>query len=550
VSWDDSQRFLHALNQRVPGLDLRLPSEAQWEYACRAGSTSPWCFDGDETGLGEYAWHSANAGRETHPVGQKRPNAWGLYDCHGNVWEWVQDTWHESYEGSPDDGSPWESSQADANRVIRGGSWYDYARFCRSAYRDRRLPAYRLDFLGFRPARVELREPGSGPGREERSDRPRLGPARGSGSGGAEAGAHRGASAREGQHQSGAQPATLAPAGTTLRLHADEGSGIALPEAPALVLRTDRDELTLRRLPKPGWADAMGRDRFGLWADIRIESTRAAAVIQRLRWIPPGRFLMGSPNGEPGRGRAEGPRHEVVIGQGYWLFDTPCTQALWEAVLGEHESSFRDPRRPVEKVSGDDARRFADALQARLAALDDDGGRVVLPSEAQWEYACRAGTETALYTGPIEIRGDIQQSMDAPALDPIAWYGGNSGADYVLEVGEDSTTGWWEGKQKQYPHSKAGTRRVRQKQPNAWGLYDMLGNVWEWTEDHWHDSYDGAPTDGSAWINSDRDAGAGRVIRGGSWDGVALLCRSASRYGVVPDDRDDYLGFRPARVQL
>ena len=294
----------------------------------------------------------------------------------------------------------------------------------------------------------------------------------------------------------------------------------------------------------------MGRDRFGLWADIRIESPSAAAVIQRLRWIPPGRFLMGSPDDEPGRWRAEGPRHEVMIGQGYWLFDTPCTQALWEAVLGGHESRFRDLQRPVERVNWGEAERFAEALQERLAALDDDGGRVVLPSEAQWEFACRARTETALYTGPMEIKGRIEQSMDAPALDPIAWYGGNSGVDYDLEVGEDSTTGWWEGKQKQYPHRKAGTRRVRQKQPNAWGLYDMLGNVWEWTADHWHETYEGAPTDGSAWINSDRDAGAGRVIRGGSWIGFARICRSAYRYRYDPDRRYSSLGFRCARVQV
>jgi formylglycine-generating enzyme required for sulfatase activity len=167
---------------------------------------------------------------------------------------------------------------------------------------------------------------------------------------------------------------------------------------------------------------------------------------------------MGSPDDEPGRWEAEGPRHQVALGTGYWLFDTPCTQALWEALLGENPSRFQDPDRPVERVSWEDVQqRFLPALNERIPGF-------MLPSEAQWEHACRAGTETALYTGPIEIFGE----MNAPALDPIAWYGGNSGVDFDLAEGEDSTTGWWKGKDKQYPHERAGTRKVKGKQQNPW----------------------------------------------------------------------------------
>jgi formylglycine-generating enzyme required for sulfatase activity len=547
VSWEDTQRFLAAINARVPRLDLRLPSEAQWEYACRAGSTTRWCCGDDAAALGEYAWYAENAGGETHAVAGKRPNDWGLYDCHGNVWEWVEDVWRGSYAGAPADGSAWEASSGPgAGRALRGGSWYGVARLCRSAFRGGGGPGDRGGGLGFRCARAQARELRSGPagsGGDERSDRPRADPARGSGLGRFGAWPHRGAGgAHGGREGEQTAPAVSAAAGATVRVGAAETVCIALPDSPVLLLRTDREQLTLRRLPRPAWAHAAGRDRYGLWADIRIEAPGAQPVRQRLRWIPPGRFTMGSPADEPGRYDDEGPQHEVVIEQGYWLFDTPTTQALWEAVLGAHQSRFRDPRRPVENVEWADARRFIDALNARLPPGGDTGTRFALPSEAQWEYACRAGTTTALYSGPIEIPG----ANNAPALDPIAWYGGNSGEGYELAQGHDSS-GW---REMQYPNPKSGTRPVGLKAPNPWGLYDMLGNVWEWTEDHWHGSYDGAPADGTAWLDADAATGAGRAIRGGSWAGNARYCRSAYRRRVVPDLRRESLGFRCARAQV
>ena len=279
----------------------------------------------------------------------------------------------------------------------------------------------------------------------------------------------------------------------------------------------------------PAWASGWGQDRWGVFVEFTLQE-----ITQRLRWIPPGRFWMGSPEEEPGRFDGEGPRHQVTLTEGYWLFDTPCTQALWEAVMEKNPSRFQSPTRPVERVSWHDAQNFLKQLNGRIPDLN-----LILPSEAQWEYACRADTETAIYTGELAILGE----RNAPALDPIAWYGGNSGIDFELDNGYDSS-GW---EKKQYLHTQAGTHPVQFKRANPWGLYDMLGNVWEWCQDHWHDNYQGAPTDGSAWLSG--DAVARRVLRGGSWIRYARDVRAACRYAYPPALRYDYIGFRCARVR-
>ena len=134
VSWDDAQIFIQKLNQLSGKKNYRLPTEGEWEYACRAGSTSDYYFGDNESQLGEYAWYDGNSGATTHPVGQKKPNEWGLYDMAGNVWEWT-DSWYDSSHSS---------------RVIRGGSWYYFAGRCRSDCRRRGAPGGRVNFIGFR----------------------------------------------------------------------------------------------------------------------------------------------------------------------------------------------------------------------------------------------------------------------------------------------------------------------------------------------------------------------------------------------------------------
>ena len=170
------------------------------------------------------------------------------------------------------------------------------------------------------------------------------------------------------------------------------------------------------------------------------------------------------------------------------------------------------------------------ALNERVQGLEAG-----LPTEAQWEHACRAGTTAATYAGDLDILGE----NNAPGLDEIAWYGGNSGVGYELEKGGGSS-GW---PNKQYPHTKARTREVASKRPNPWGLYDMLGNVWEWCTDMRRDYRS------SRVVDPVGPPGPGRVIRGGSWRSDARLVRAAFRLWLEPGDRGDDLGFRISQGQ-
>ncbi len=288
----------------------------------------------------------------------------------------------------------------------------------------------------------------------------------------------------------------------------------------------------------PAWASAWGEDEFGVWTSFTI-----GEATQTLRWIGPGSFRMGSPDHEPGRyGPAdfggqynEGPQHQVTLTEGFWLFDTPVTQALWQAVMDDNPSRFVSPDRPVERVSWDDIQVFLERINHRIDGLD-----LVLPTEAQWEYACRAGVAEATYAGAIEILGE----RNAPVLDAIAWYGGNSGIGFELDKGHDSS-GWPD---KQYEHSRAGTHPVARKVPNPWGLYDMLGNVWEWCADGLR-PYDGDPKTDPAGPQGSPEGSSSRALRGGAWFFLARSVRAADRYARSPGARDDDIGFRCARVR-
>jgi formylglycine-generating enzyme required for sulfatase activity len=150
VSWYDARAFCTALSA-LTGRTFSLPSEAQWEYACRAGTTTLYSYGDSDALLGDYAWWYLNSGSQTHPVGTKLPNDWGLYDMMGNVWEWCLDSWHTNYSGAPNDGSAWEP-ETGSSRVLRGGSWGNgYPWIFRSAYRGYNFnPDIRNYGIGFR----------------------------------------------------------------------------------------------------------------------------------------------------------------------------------------------------------------------------------------------------------------------------------------------------------------------------------------------------------------------------------------------------------------
>ncbi len=154
VSWDDAQIFIEELNKIEGTYTYRLPTEAEWEYACCGVKIPMDFFFGNDAGnLNEYAWYEENSNGQTNPVGKKKPNRWHLHDMCGNVWEWVEDDWHDTYDDAPSDGSAWVDKSSGARRVFRGGSWNVSAQYCRSAVRFNGSPDFRYAVVGFRLAR-------------------------------------------------------------------------------------------------------------------------------------------------------------------------------------------------------------------------------------------------------------------------------------------------------------------------------------------------------------------------------------------------------------
>jgi formylglycine-generating enzyme required for sulfatase activity len=357
----------------------------------------------------------------------------------------------------------------------------------------------------------------------------------------------------------------------------DEVLEIPVPDPPvAVVIDTGRTRLTIEPRRRPRWAARMeyghdgitayldaerslppihwrwseparqpassssspdraaGIERHGLWVpagdlpwgrlSVDEFGPLATFVIRgvefRLRWIPQGTFLMGSPEDENGRQETEGPQHEVRISRGFWMGDTPVTQAQWQAVVAAARESAPEvwralrkeermeeapsrigdrPDHPVESVSWHQSDAFCRLLRAVLP----QGPDFRLPSEAQWEYACRADSQGAFCDGSPCTQ---PEGMD-PALDRLGWFHGNSGRE---------------------------THAVRQKQPNAWGLYDLHGNVWEWCRDAWDEGAYRKREAGAVDPEVPSEKSAERVVRGGSWLYLAWFCRAAIRNRLDP----------------
>ena len=232
--------------------------------------------------------------------------------------------------------------------------------------------------------------------------------------------------------------------------------------------------------------------------------------------ISAGSFLMGSPEDEAERIKSEGPQHHVQL-QGFFMAQTSITQAQWQVVAGWQKlqrdlnsdpSHFKGPNRPVERVNWEDAIEFCNRLSQRT------GRHYSLPSEAQWEYACRAATTTPFHFGET-INSELAN------CDATDAYGDGPKGLYRRETTDVAT----------FP-------------ANPWGLHDMHGNVWEWCQDQWHTNYNGAPQDGSAWVDHDVKNDKQRLLRGGSWHDFPWRCRSAYRNHLGPDYALNFVGFR------
>jgi eukaryotic-like serine/threonine-protein kinase len=224
--------------------------------------------------------------------------------------------------------------------------------------------------------------------------------------------------------------------------------------------------------------------------------------------IPGGKFIMGSPSTEKERTSDEEPLHKVSI-QPFSMGKFAVTQAQWQAVMGNNPSNFKGDKRPVESVSWQQAREFCQKLSQQTGRL------YRLPSEAEWEYACRAGTTTPFYFGETITPAIVNYNGNFP-------YG-------AAPKGQ----------------SRESTTDVGSFPPNAFGLYDMHGNVWEWCQDEWHENYSGAPVDGSAWeVKGNKNDNRRRALRGGSWGLYARDCRSTYRSYEPADIRYNNIGFR------
>jgi len=423
ISWKDANRFCEALSKKI-GRKVALPTEAQWEYACRAGSRTPYCFGDDESKLGDYAWYEANAWdrdeKYAHAVGRKRPNAWGLHDMHGNVWEWCGD-WFVDYARkdkpevvriTQENYSPelvLRTMRPDC-RTLRGGAFDDSVSYCRSAVRAECDPAFGSRVIGFRVviARGSAAKRRSEPGCHTRTD-------------------------------------------TVL----DLGNGVTM----------------------------------------------------KLALVPAGKFVRYVAEEETDGDGDEIAGREIIISTPFYMGIYEVTQDQWRSVMGSepwrrYATGKCGGEYPAVGISWDDARRFCRKLSKKT------GRQVTLPSEAQWEYACGAGSKGAF------CHGD-----DKSKLGDYGWYIGNS----LLEDEE-------------YAHPVGG------KKPNAWGLYDMHGNVREWCRD-WYDEefYERANIVDPENTTESTD----RVRRGGAFDCDAGYLMTTDR-GPEPPDDGDYgdSGFR------
>ena len=428
ISWADLRGKSGFLARAGGG--LRLPSEAEWEYAARASQPGP-----RHGPLDSIAWHADNSAARTHGVGQKQPNALGLADVLGNVSEWCE----EPYESDPGRSGMRSKTQ----RTLRGGSWATESEGCRVS---NRLPAWEGLRASYNGVRVAADFDAVHPG---------------------------GLSIA-----SASEPRAPAVEAKPVRIEDPR-----LPWASVLEVAPDplvvQDPRWRERIVETGWPWRVRHDASGV----------------ELLLVPPGDYRRGASQGDDDAASDEKPAHRVRLTQPFYLGRHEVTQAQWELVMNANPARSANAEHPVERVSWLDA-RGPEGFLARA------GAGLRLPTEAEWEYAARAGG-TAPHHGPI---------------DDIAWHEGNAGGG---------------------PHP-VGTRRA-----NALGFHDMLGNVWEWCEDWYAEIEYLKHTTG---VNDPQgpERGQLRVLRGGSWYFMGVHCRTSVRVAVRPGNRAGAFGLRVA----
>ena len=608
VSWEDAWSYADWLTERT-GEEYRLLSEAEWEYVARAGTTTAryWgettegqCRHANGYDAGAHAelqrdYHGPAACRDgwtfTAPVGSYQPNGFGLHDVLGNVREWVDDCFKGSYEGAPTDGSAWVSEDC-VFPVLRGGSWLEHPGLLYSASRMRTVHGGAGgNNRGFRVART-LRPASARELRPEiqlerlmvKADRQ----IRAQQHDGAlrtldrilelqethgvelpeaiwmrraevamEAGLYAEAKAAATRYlgivgRGGGQPALA------LELLDRAVAAACTPERMTETLESVQSCLALGA--DPNGADTDGRSTVD-WAAVREDTGIMAALLEagadsalaaaaaaeakraatqpgtifrddcigcpEMVVVPAGSFMMGSPSTEEGRDDFEGPQHLVTIGSRFAVGVYEVTLAEWEACMRRggcwgfrpEDEGWGRGRRPVINVNWEHAREYVRWLS------EETGKEYRLLSEAEWEYVARAGAQTARYWGDSES----EQCEHA------------NGADQDTRQGQENVDWTTVSCSDGY----VGTAPVGMFQSNAFGLHDVLGNVWEWTQDCGNRSYSGAPTDGSAWQTGDCDV---RVFRGSSWADPPSSLRSATRNAGSAGYRNFTVGFRVART--
>ncbi len=508
ASWEDAVAFCKKLSERA-GAAYRLPTEAEWEYACRGGSADAHYGVPDDV-----AWHRGNSGGSTHPVATRKANAYGLHDMLGNVWEWCSDWYGEGYawrgDGAVQDPTGPASGSA---RVMRGGAWYLVPVGCRAAQRLCFPPSGRDNGLGFRVARAEALNAlddarTAWSAASAAADQGLLARHAAEGWSAAKARAEDGRGKEGGGDVEGATAAyreatgalAAAVAEATTRENASRAEGV-IARLEAAIRGNDKIEAEAllsevgRLVPADPRGGALGAKVSALPWPKRYELDLGGGVRIAFARIEAGEFMMGSPEAEEGRDDDE-LCHKVSLTKACYIGVTEVTQAQWKAVMGTEPSYFKGADLPVEHVSWSDAVAFCKKLSERT------GAAYRLPTEAEWEYACRGGSAEARYG----------------VLDDVAWYWGNSGQS---------------------------THPVATRKANAYGLHDMLGNVWEWCSDR-HRAYPAG--DGAFQDPTGPALGSARVQRGGALNVGPASCRAAARFWGGPSQRSRSVGFRVARA--